>query len=292
MMLISNGWTEYELLDASDGERLERWGRYILIRPDPQSIWKSEKKAVQWKKADGVYRRESTGGGSWIKKDVPAEWELSYKDLKFSITPMGFKHTGLFPEQAVNRDWMRGLIRSRKDGGRQTKVLNLFGYTGGASVACAKEGAFVCHVDASKGMVAKAKQNASLSGIPSDRIRYIVDDCFKFVMREIRRGSKYDAVILDPPSFGRGPGGEKWMIEEGLDSLMQNVALLLSDDPLFVLLNSYTTGLSPASCAYVLHNSVVTKFNGSIISEELGLPVTSTGIPLPCGASCRWTADR
>ena len=288
-MFISDKWTDYELLDASDGERLERWGKYTLIRPDPQIIWKSEIKDKRWEKADGIYRRLSSGGGSWIKKEMPADWCVCYGDLKFEITPMGFKHTGLFPEQAVNWDWIRSLIRKQISKGKSVKVINLFGYTGGATVAAAKEGAFVCHVDASKGMVAKAKQNAVLSGIPADKIRYIVDDCFKFVLREIRRGSKYDAVILDPPSFGRGPNGEKWIIEEGLDGLMSNIRSLLSDDPLFVLLNSYTTGLSPSSCAYVLHNSICKAYGGKIESEELGLPVASTGLALPCGASCRWT---
>ena len=207
----------HRLLDANGGERLEKWGDFTLIRPDPQVIWNGERNLSGWKKADGIYRRSRSGGGEWIKKDVPEEWIVSYGELKFGISPMGFKHTGLFPEQAANWDWFSKLI---KNSGREIKLLNLFAYTGGASVAAAKAGAFVCHVDASKGIVAKAKRNAELSGIPQNKIRYIVDDCFKFVAREIRRGNKYDAVILDPPSFGRGPGGEKWVIEECLDEIM------------------------------------------------------------------------
>ena len=284
-MYFSENWKDYSLLDAAGGERLERWGDYILIRPDPQVIWKGEKKRPEWKSADGIYRRSKSGGGEWIKKDVPEEWIISYKDLKFGISPMGFKHTGLFPEQAANWDWFSKLI---ENAGREIKVLNLFAYTGGATVAAAKAGAFVCHVDASKGMVQKAKRNAELSGVKGDRIRYIVDDCFKFVEREIRRGNRYDAVILDPPSFGRGPKGEKWVIEECLDELVGLVCGVLADEPLFVLLNSYTTGLSPAANGYVLHKNMK-KFGGRVESEELGLFVESSGIYLPAGASSRWT---
>lgn len=286
-MYSADNWKEYRLLDAANGERLEKWGDYILIRPDPQVIWSGEKAHSGWKKANGIYRRSRSGGGEWIKKEVPEEWIVSYGDLRFGISPMGFKHTGLFPEQAANWDWFSELI---KNSGREIKLLNLFAYTGGASVAAAKAGAFVCHVDASKGMVAKAKRNAELSGIPQNKIRYIVDDCFKFVEREIRRGNKYDAVILDPPSFGRGPGGEKWVIEECLDRLVGLVSQVLSDEPLFVLLNSYTTGLSPAANGFVLHLHTK-RFGGRVESEELGIPVESCGICLPCGASSRWTPE-
>lgn len=284
IMWVADRWKDYTLLDAKSGERLERWGDYILVRPDPQIIWGGEKNTTDWKKADGVYRRSRDGGGGWIKKQIPEEWTVTYGDLTFLLSPMGFKHTGLFPEQAVNWDWFSALIRNA---GREIRLLNLFAYTGGASVAAAKAGAFVCHVDASKGMVARAKQNAALSRIPNDRIRYIVDDCAKFVAREIKRGNRYDAVILDPPSFGRGPNGERWVIEEGLDGLVELVCGVLSDDPLFVLLNSYTTGLSPSANGYVLSRHMK-RFGGHVESDELGLPVAESGIPLPCGAASRW----
>ena len=284
-MFVAENWKDYTLLDAADGERLEKWGDHILISHDPQIIWGGEKKRPEWKKAGGIYRRSNKGGGEWVKKEIPEEWVVSYGDLKFLLSPMGFKHTGLFPEQAANWDWFTDLI---KNAGREIKLLNLFAYTGGASVAAAKAGAFVCHVDASKGMVARAKQNAALSDIPADRIRYIVDDCAKFVQREIRRGNRYDAVILDPPSFGRGPGGERWVIEESLDGLVELVCGVLSDDPLFVILNSYTTGLSPSTNGYVL-NRHMKRFGGKVVSDELGLPVVASGIPLPCGAASRWT---
>ena len=284
-MFIADNWVDYELLDAVGGERLERWGEYILIRPDPQIIWGGEKKRKEWTTAQGVYRRSNTGGGAWIRKDVPEEWTVCYGELKFLLSPMGFKHTGLFPEQAANWDWFSELIRNA---GRPIRLLNLFAYTGGATVAAAKAGAFVCHVDASKGMVARAKQNAALSGIPGDRIRYIVDDCAKFVQREIRRGNTYDAVILDPPSFGRGPGGERWVIEESLDGLVELVCGVLSDDPLFVLLNSYTTGLSPSTNGYILSRHT-RRFGGKVVSDELGIPVSGSGFVLPAGASSRWT---
>ena len=286
-MFFADNWKDYRLLDAANGKRLEKWGDYILIRPDPQVIWKGDEKRYEWKKADGIYKRSRSGGGEWVKKDVPDEWIISYGDLKFGISPMGFKHTGLFPEQAANWDWFSKLI---KNSGREIKLLNLFAYTGGASVAAAKAGAFVCHVDASKGIVAKAKRNAELSNIPQNKISYIVDDCFKFVAREIRRGNKYDAVILDPPSFGRGPGGEKWVIEDCLDELVELVCQVLSDEPLFVLLISYTTGLSPAANGYVLRKHTK-KFGGKVISEELGIPIEESNEALPCGASSRWTPD-
>lgn len=217
-MFVSDQWSDYQLLDAEGGERLERWGDYVLIRPDPQVIWQSERVNPLWKKAHGIYRRSSSGGGAWVRKEMPEEWRITYRDLTFLISPMGFKHTGIFPEQAANWDYVTDLIRSA---GREIRLLNLFAYTGGATVAAAKAGAFVCHVDASKGMVARARQNAALSGVAPDRIRYIVDDCFKFVARELRRGSQYDAVILDPPSYGRGPNGEKWLIGENLDGLVR-----------------------------------------------------------------------
>ena len=285
-MFKAENWKDYELIDASDGERLERWGKYILVRPDPQVIWKGEKKHPLWKKADAIYRRSSSGGGEWIKKDVPEEWEISYGDMRFLLSPMGFKHTGLFPEQAANWEYMRSVIN-----GRKLKVLNLFAYTGGATVAAAKAGAFVCHVDASKGMVARAKQNAALSHLPSDSVRFIVDDCIKFVEREIRRGSFYDGIILDPPSFGRGPRGEKWVLEERLDELVTLIGGVLGEDPKFVILNSYTAGLSPSVCGYILSKTLRPRFGGTVCADEIGLPVTQSGLYLPCGSAARWQAD-
>ena len=285
-MFKADNWHDYELLDASDGERLERWGKYILIRPDPQVIWKGEKKHPLWKKPDAVYRRSSSGGGEWIKKDVPEEWVISYGRLKFLLSPMGFKHTGLFPEQAAHWEYMRSVIA-----GRRLKVLNLFAYTGGATVAAADAGAFVCHVDASKGMVARAKQNAALSSLPGDSVRFIVDDCLKFVEREKRRGSFYDAIILDPPSFGRGPRGEKWVLEERLDELVTAISGVLCEKPSFVILNSYTTGLSPSVCGYILNKTLVSRFGGSVCADEIGLKVTQSGLYLPCGSAARWQAE-
>lgn len=285
-MFKADNWKDYELIDASDGEKLERWGSYVLIRPDPQIIWSSPRKNPLWKKADGIYRRSSSGGGEWIKKDIPEEWTVGYGDMKFLLSPMGFKHTGLFPEQAANWDFMQELI---KNSGRKLKVLNLFAYTGGATVAAAKAGAFVCHVDASKGMVQRAKQNASLSNLPGDSIRFIVDDCLKFVEREIRRNSFYDGIILDPPSFGRGPKGEKWVLEECVDELVGKISGVLSEKPEFVILNSYTTGLSPSVCGYILSKTLCPRFGGHVEAEELGLPVKETGLYLPCGSAARWT---
>ncbi len=285
-MFKADNWKDYELIDASDGEKLERWGEYVLIRPDPQIIWSSPRKNPLWKKADGIYRRSSSGGGEWIKKDIPEEWTVGYGDMKFLLSPMGFKHTGLFPEQAANWDFMQELI---KNSGRKLKVLNLFAYTGGATVAAAKAGAFVCHVDASKGMVQRAKQNASLSNLPGDSIRFIVDDCLKFVEREIRRNSFYDGIILDPPSFGRGPKGEKWVLEECVDELVGKISGVLSEKPEFVILNSYTTGLSPSVCGYILSKTLCPRFGGHVEAEELGLPVKETGLYLPCGSAARWT---
>lgn len=293
-MWISDRWKDYELIDASNGERLERWGDYILIRPDPQIIWKSERKNPLWKKAHGVYKR-SGGGGSWVVNKTPETWNIGYGEYKFKIKPMGFKHTGIFPEQAVNWDFASGMIKKAKtaDPNREISVLNLFAYTGGATVACAKAGANLCHVDASKGMVAAAKENMKLSGLESAYCRYIVDDCVKFVDREIRRGRKYDAVIMDPPSYGRGPGGEIWKLEECAHELISKVAGVLSDSPLFVLINSYTTGLSPATMGYMLMSSLGKEkaARGTLETSETGLPVTETGLILPCGASARWSAN-
>ena len=283
-MWTADKWRDYELCDASDGERLEKWGGYVLRRPDPQVIWKNEKESPLWKKSDAIYTREG-GGGSWTKRNVPASWNVSYGDLTFKIKPMGFKHTGLFPEQAVNWDWFSDLIRKA---GRPVRVLNLFAYTGGATMAAAAAGAEVFHVDAAKNMVAQAKENAALSGLVDAPIRYIVDDCKKFVEREIRRGNKYDAVIMDPPSYGRGPSGEVWKIEDSVDELITLTAQLLSNDPLFFLVNSYTTGLSPAAMQYILGLKVVSKYGGSLEAQEIGLPVSTTGLAIPCGASARW----
>ena len=288
-MWIADNWKDYELLDTSDGERLERWGKYVLVRPDPQIIWKNAASHPSWRSADGVYKRSSSGGGKWVKNKLPEQWQIKYGSLGFVLRPMGFKHTGLFPEQAANWDWFSSLIR--KSGRREVKVLNLFAYTGGATVAAASAGASVVHVDAAKGMVAQAKENAALSGLADAKIRYIVDDCKKFVEREIRRGNKYDGIIMDPPSYGRGPGGEVWKIEDSIDELVGLCAELLSDKPLFFLINSYTTGLSPLAMQYILSLKVSRRFGGTLTSGELGLPVTKTGGVLPCGASARWQAD-
>ena len=286
-MWTADKWRDYELIDSSDGERLERWGSYTLIRPDPQVIWKDAKKSKLWQSADASYHRSSKGGGSWEKNHLPDEWQIGYENLglRFTLRPMGFKHTGLFPEQAVNWDWFTQLI---KNSGRKIKLLNLFGYTGGATVAAAKAGASVCHVDAAKGMVAQAKENAALSGLADAPIRYIVDDCKKFVEREIRRGNRYDAIIMDPPSYGRGPNGEVWKLEDNIDQLVNLTAGVLSDEPLFFLINSYTTGLSPSAMGYILALRVKSRYGGKIESDEIGLPVTSSGAVLPCGSSSRW----
>ena len=249
-MFIAQGWDDYKLLDASSGDRLESWGGVKLIRPDPQIIWDTPK-GNEWNNPDGVYKRSSKGGGEWVVAKKTGEWVIRCGELRFAVSLMGFKHTGIFPEQKANWDWFTPIIEKAVKAGRQVRVLNLFAYTGGASVAAAKAGANVCHVDASKGIIAKAKNNAQLSQIPGDRIRYITDDCLKFIEREIRRGNKYDAIIMDPPSYGRGTSGEVWKMEEQADNLVSKAAMLLSESPLFFLLNSYTTGLSPASCAYL-----------------------------------------
>ena len=289
-MWVADNWKDYELLDASDGERLERWGEYILRRPDPQIIWKNAASHKAWRNADAIYKRSSGGGGGWAKNTLPQSWNIQYESLglTFTLKPMGFKHTGLFPEQAANWEWFSELI---KKAGRPIKVLNLFAYTGGATIAAAKAGASVVHVDAAKGMVAQAKENAALSGLSDAPIRYIVDDCKKFVEREIRRGNKYDAVIMDPPSYGRGPSGEVWKIEDSVDELITLTASLLSDEPLFFLVNSYTTGLSPAAMQYILGLKVQSRYGGRLEAGELGLRVSSTSLAIPCGASARWQLD-
>ncbi len=291
-MYLANEWKDYELLDTSDGERLERWGKYILIRPDPQVIWKGKREHKLWNRADGIYRRSKSGGGAWVKNDVPEKWTITYKDMVFNLKPMGFKHTGLFPEQAANWDWFSELIKKRRAEGKEVKVLNLFAYTGGATVAAAKAGASVVHVDASKGMVQCAKENISSSGLENAPVRYIVDDCRKFVEREIRRGNKYDGIIMDPPSYGRGPGGEVWKLEDAVCDFVSLCEKLISDDPLFMLINSYTTGLSALTMGYVLNVEVVKKHGGYAETAEVALPVTETKGFLPCGASARWIADK
>ncbi len=285
-MWISNAWKDYELLDTSDGERLERWGKYVLIRPDPQVIWHTDKKHPFWKRADASYRRSHSGGGAWNENRLPESWEIGYRDLRFHIKPMGFKHTGLFPEQATNWDWFSDLIYRA---GRPIKVLNLFAYTGGATIAAAAAGASVCHVDAAKGMVASARANAAISNLAEAPIRYIVDDCKKFIEREIRRGNHYDGIIMDPPSYGRGPTGEVWKIEESIDAFVALTAELLTPAPLFFLLSSYTTGLSPSTMKYIADLRLSSRFGGKSEAEELGLRVSSTGAALPCGSSVRVT---
>ncbi len=287
-MWIADKWTDYKILDTSHGEKLEMWGRYSLVRPDPQVIWKTKKKNPLWQRADASYTRSRSGGGAWNGNKLPESWNISYGDLRFVIKPMGFKHTGLFPEQATNWDWFRELIEKA---GRPIKVLNLFAYTGGATVAAAKAGASVCHVDASRGMVQSAKENAKLSDLADAPIRYIVDDCKKFIEREIRRGNRYDAIIMDPPSYGRGPTGEVWKIEEAIDDFVALTAEVLSDKPLFFLLNSYTTGLSASTMKYITDTRLLTKYKGKSVADELGLPVIDTGLALPCGSSVRVTFE-
>lgn len=284
-MWVADGWKDYEVIDTSDGEKLERWGQYTLVRPDPQVIWKTDRKNPGWKKMNGHYHRSKKGGGEWEVFNLPEKWQISYNDLTFNLQPFSFKHTGLFPEQATNWDWFGKKIR---EANRPIKVLNLFAYTGGATLAAAAAGASVVHVDASKGMVTWAKENAVSSGLGEAPIRYIVDDCVKFVEREIRRGNKYDGIIMDPPSYGRGPGGEVWKIEESIHEFIKLTAQVLSDDPLFFLVNSYTTGLQPAVLTYMI-STELKKYGGTVVSDEIGLPVTSNGLVLPCGASGRWS---
>ena len=282
-MRLSDKWKDYELLDCSDGERLERWGDVILIRPDPQIIWKDSQTAPEWNTAHARYIRSDKGGGAWdYRRKLPESWQIKYRDLTFLVKPTGFKHTGLFPEQAVNWDYCTELI---KGANRPINVLNLFAYTGGATLACAAAGASVCHCDAVKGMVDWARTNANLSNLADKPIRWIVDDANKFIKREIRRGTRYDGIILDPPSYGRGTNGEMWKLEDSIFGLMQDITELLSDKPLFLLLNSYTTGLSASVMSYLLQMTVGKRFDIDIISEEIGIPVKQTGMPLPCGST-------
>lgn len=286
-MWVADQWTDFEVLDTSGGEKLERWGRYRLVRPDPQVIWNT-RRSEEWERWNGYYHRSSKGGGSWEFRQLPKEWMITYGNLRFMLKPFSFKHTGLFPEQAVNWDWFSGLIRQAVQGGRSVKVLNLFAYTGGATAAAAAAGAAVTHVDASKGMVTWAKENAELSGLKDAPIRWLVDDCTRFAEREIRRGNHYDAIIMDPPSYGRGPKGEIWKMENNIYGFLQLIAQLLSEQPLFVLLNSYTTGLQPAVLTYLLHETLDPVCAGQVDAQEIGLPVAASGLVLPEGASARW----
>ena len=305
-MWLASNWKDYEVLDCSGGEKLERWGEYRLVRPDPQVIWNTPKKGRFWKKPNAHYHRSKKGGGEWEFFDLPEQWDIHYalpekvtsansyaahKELTFRLKPFAFKHTGLFPEQAANWDWFSQLIAEeagRRNSGQPVKVLNLFAYTGGATISAAAAGAHVTHVDASKGMVGWAKENAAASGLSDAPIRWLVDDCVKFVEREIRRGNHYDAIILDPPSYGRGPKGEIWKIEERIHPLVSLCTKILTDDPLFFLINSYTTGLQPAVLSYLI-GSELKSFGGNVTSSEIGLPVTDSGLVLPCGASGRWS---
>ena len=285
-MRAADQWKDYELLDASRGERLERWGDIILIRPDPQILWDTPRKDPRWKQAHARYHRSNTGGGQWERyRPIPDSWQIAYGDLLFALKPMGFKHTGLFPEQAVNWDLMASLIKKEN---RPVRVLNLFGYTGAATLACVAAGAHVTHVDASKGMVAWGKENAVASGLADRPMRWLVDDCVKFVQREQRRGNTYDGILMDPPSYGRGPGGEVWKLEEQIYPLVAECVKILSDDPLFFLINSYTTGLSPSVMQYVLGTLLPKGIGGTLSADEIGLPVTNSGMVLPCGATAMW----
>ncbi|MCI9100175.1 MAG: SAM-dependent methyltransferase [Lachnospiraceae bacterium] len=285
-MWTADSWKDYQLLDTSSGERLERWGDYILIRPDPQVIWNTPRTRKEWEQKNGHYHRSRQGGGQWEFFHLPKQWSIQYKDLTFHLKPFHFKHTGLFPEQAVNWDWFSEKIRHA---GRKIKVLNLFAYTGGATLSAAAAGASVTHVDASKGMVTWAKENAAASGLKDAPIRWLVDDCIKFVEREIRRGNQYDAIIMDPPSYGRGPKGEIWKLEDSVFSFITLCTRLLGPRPLFFLINSYTTGLAPAVLTYMLSTALKDR-DGHVTSQEIGLPVSSSGLILPCGASGRWEA--
>ena len=288
IMWISDQWQDFELIDCSGGEKLERWGSYTVVRPDPQAIWQTPRNRSEWNRQGGHYKRSSTGGGKWDRGNLPSDWTIGYKDLTFQVKPMNFKHMGLFPEQATNWDWAMEQIRNAD---REISVLNLFAYTGAATVACLKAGASVCHVDAAKGMVAWAKQNAQVSGVIDRPVRWIVDDCAKFVEREIRRGKTYDAIIMDPPSYGRGPGGEVWKLENDLYPFVKLCARVLSDKPLFAILNSYTTGLAPSVLGYILQLLVGSRFGGKVTWDELGLPCTESGMALPCGATGRWMSE-
>lgn len=291
-MWIANNWKDYEVLDCSEGEKLERWGDYLLLRPDPQVIWNTPKELKSWHKINGHYHRSSKGGGEWEFFNLPRQWTINYGSLTFNLKPFSFKHTGLFPEQAANWDWFSDIIRlevSKRSDDKPVKVLNLFAYTGGATLSAASAGANVTHVDASKGMVNWAKENSVSSHLDTAPIRWLVDDCVKFVEREIRRGNKYDAIIMDPPSYGRGPKGEIWKIEDSIYNFVQLCTQLLTEDALFFLINSYTTGLQPAVLTYMLETTVKPKSGGKVESSEIGLPVTSNGLVLPCGASGRWS---
>ena len=288
-MWLADGWKDYEVIDSSDGEKLERWGQYILVRPDPQVIWDTPRTDKRWKHPNAHYHRSKKGGGEWEFFDLPEQWSIHYRNLTFQLKPFSFKHTGLFPEQAANWNWFSQLIADAVSKGRQVKVLNLFAYTGGATLAAAAAGASVTHVDASKGMVTWAKENAISSGLKDAPIRWLVDDCVKFVEREIRRGNHYDAIIMDPPSYGRGPKGEIWKIEESVYPLIQLCSQILTDNPLFFLINSYTTGLQPAVLSYMI-STVLGTANGTVTASEIGLPVSSNGLVLPCGASGRYEA--
>lgn len=301
-MWIADDWKDYEVIDTSGGEKLERWGKYLLVRPDPQVIWNTAKKHPGWQARNGHYHRSAKGGGEWEFFNLPDEWTIRYKELTFHLKPFSFKHTGLFPEQAVNWNWISSIIKnaiarntaSAASGKteRPIKVLNLFAYTGGATIAAAKAGASVTHVDASKGMVTWAKENAAASGLAEAPIRWLVDDCVKFVEREIRRGNVYDAIIMDPPSYGRGPKGEIWKMEENIFPFIELTAQILSQDALFFLINSYTTGLQPAVLSYMLQTVITPRFGGQVQASEIGLPVSSNGLILPCGASGRWQSER
>lgn len=288
-MRVAENWKDYELIDCSAGEKLERWGDKIFIRPDPQVIWQTPKKNPLWRSADAKYLRSKTGGGRWeVYKKLPAAWTVDYKDLRFGVKTMGFKHTGIFPEQAVNWDTLTDMI---KNAGRPVKVLNLFGYTGCATIACLKAGASVCHVDASKGMVQWAKENAKFSGVEDRNVRWIVDDCFKFVKREIRRGHTYDIIIMDPPSYGRGPNKEIWKLEDSIYDFCNTCTEIMHKDSLALFLNSYSTGLSAAVMQYVLASSIGKKWGGKVLSDEIGLRVSESGLVLPCGATAIWSKE-
>ena len=285
-MEVANKWKDYKILDMADGQKLEQWGNVILSRPDPQIIWKNKSFPAKWKQINATYHRSKTGGGSWeYNKKMPDKWQIKYKNLTFNIKPMGFKHTGLFPEQAVNWDWMIDKIKLEK---REIKVLNLFAYTGGATVACLSAGASCCHVDSSKGMVAWAKENVASSGLSKKPVRYIVDDVQKFVKREIKRGNKYDAIIMDPPSYGRGANGEIWQFEDNLYNLVELCMQVLSKNPLFFLINSYTTGISSTVLANILNLTIAKKYKGKVTSGEIGLPMENSKLILPCGIYSRW----
>lgn len=289
-MRAADNWKDYELLDASSGERLERWGDILLIRPDPQVLWRTPRTHPGWNKAHARYSRSHTGGGHWEQaRALPESWQITYGALTFRLKPMGFKHTGLFPEQAVNWDLLGAKIRAA---GRPIRALNLFGYTGAATLACAAAGASVTHVDASKGMVAWGRENAAASGLSDRPVRWLVDDCGKFVLREQRRGNTYDVILMDPPSYGRGPGGEVWKLEDQIYDLVGECVRLLSDRPLCFLINSYTTGLSPSVMQYILASQMPARCTGTVSADEIGLPVTASGLTLPCGATALWTEGK